>query len=341
MHDNTPITRIWPTRAARAFTLMELLIGVLIIGLLMSLLIYGMVHARRYAASVADARGVDALAAGVLDFSREFGFNPPLVRERAPQNPASVEVLAGVSYIAVYQEANALHARWLRREGQPVAPASNPFDDYRFSERTLAYYLVGVLGERIVTGNTLPIDGIEGPGFYPPTEEGAFKIPRDVLSAGAGSNPQRLRTGKTYDPLVNLGSGGIRLIADPSSPQVVDIRGRKDATIRYYRWLPGRLVNGAYVVEHPRDLNVPLLVGRLADDTSRTPSSISTPEDRDLERNASLRSATWAIVAAGPDGLFGDEPIDQIRRGLGLTTAIDELAARLLAEKDNIVRVGT
>ncbi|MBK9189828.1 MAG: type II secretion system protein [Phycisphaerales bacterium] len=325
---------------SRAFTLIELLIGVLVIGVLMSLLIYGMVYARRYVASVADARAVDALASGVNDFKREFGFFPPLVRERAPMTPAAIETGGGVNRVAVYQETSTQHKQWLRREGQPVPPATNPFEDYRYSERTLPYYLVGALAEPVAAGNSLPIDGISGPGFYPPDEEGSFVIPRDVIAAGAGNAAQRNRTGKTYEPLVNLGSGSLTLFADPGSRQIVEIRGRKNATIRYYRWLPGRLVNGSYIVEELRDLNMPLLVGRLVNDPARTPSFISTPEDRDLEKNTSLRSATWAIVAAGPDGVFGDEPIATIRTTLGLTTAIDELTARLQAEKDNIVRVG-
>jgi hypothetical protein len=115
---------------------------------------------------------------------------------------------------------------------------------------------------------------------------------------------------------------------------VVELRDKKQVAVRFYRWLnddpAGNAANTPY--QHFR---LPPLVGRQG---SRYPS---TPPDRDLETNTELRSATWAIVMAGPDGAFGDEPIDVLGARLGVTIAVaEQIRFRVNAEKDNIVEVG-
>ena len=57
--------------------------------------------------------------------------------------------------------------------------------------------------------------------------------------------------------------------------------------------------------------------------------------------NAELRGARWAIVGAGPDGLFGTEPFETLRANLDRPeTGTTEADYRALAKQDNIVEVG-
>lgn len=324
------------------FTLLEVIVAVLIISILIGLLISGMLYARRYAASAVDAQAVDSVVIGLGDYRREFGAAPPLVRERSPVQAGEVVSSGGVNRVAVYLLSSGTDEALLRREGQPPPPPTNPFDDYRFSERTIPYYLVGALNQPLSgpTGD-LPIDGVKGPGFYRPADDGAFEIPRDVLAAAQNPNPERVRTGKKYDSLIDFSKPSPTLFTDPSAVRSVEVRDRLGLPIRYYTWLPGRLVNGRYIVEALTDLNVPLLVGRVATDNARNPAFIPTGDDRDLEKNTTLRNAKWAVVAAGPDGAFGDEPLALLAQRLNVVIApADELRYRFQAEKDNIVRVG-
>lgn len=345
------------------FTLMELMVSLLIIGMLLSLLIVGMLHARRYVQSVTDRQTVDSVFQGATEFQQRFGFPVPLVREQAPTQPRAVEDRpAGMAEPGVrrryavynpYDSAAGPTYEGLLRHEPPAAPnrpfsdPSNPFVDYRYSERSLAFYLVGAVNEPYAAwASAIPIDGVAGPGFYKPAKDGSYDVPRDVVSA-SNDPASRLRAGQKFDALVAFTGNAPKLFTDPTPPsnrddRVVELQDRKGMAIRYYRWLPAPTASGTQTADVLRDLRVPPLVGRLAVDLSRNPPSISTPDDRDLEKNPELKSAAWAIVAAGPDGAFGDEPLTELARRLGIAAIApaDALKYRQQAEKDNIVRVG-
>ena len=55
-----------------------------------------------------------------------------------------------------------------------------------------------------------------------------------------------------------------------------------------------------------------------------------------------LRSARWAVVGAGPDGVFGTEPIETLRDRLNLQGGkLDDWEVRAKAKADNAVEVGS
>ncbi len=146
------------------------------------------------------------------------------------------------------------------------------------------------------------VDGVDGPGSFEPTRDGSFRT-----------------GGRRIDPMVDIeqGKGGLNWI-DRANGRVV-LRDRVGANIRYYRWESG---SPSANPNDPIPLNVPSLVG-------------------DATEDIEVRGAKYAIVLAGPNGLFGDEPIDVIREKLGL--AIDpngSAQAIAQARSDNIVGVG-
>lgn len=173
--------------------------------------------------------------------------------------------------------------------------------DRRYSVYSLAYYLVGALDSAS--------DGVKGAGFRPPAGDGSFK----------------LQERRNIEPLVDLGRSAFKLIGVGDADEGrFELRDKNDVPIRYYRWLAGReepAGSGSFKVEESADLNVPVIVG-------------------DPDANPKLREATFAIVMAGANGLFGDEPADTMRQklGVGNNVSLPELIKQATA--DNVVEAG-
>jgi prepilin-type N-terminal cleavage/methylation domain-containing protein len=252
-----------------------------------------------------------------------------------------------------------------RRSGQApdaVRPPSGAtwdpataWEDRRYSKFSLPYYLSGV-GPRAV-------DGVDGPGMSRPLFNGQFE---GVLLRAARVGATRDR----YEPVIDASRQSLRLVTGyqhrddyaehnatmPASSTVpdshaafVDPWGR---AYRYYRWEPGRLVGGRLVVQNSLDLNIPpVLINPELYATVRNADGSANARDIDLTAPTSggatgsveLRVARYAIVSAGPDGLFGTEPIDRIATELSQPEPTDDAGiARLrkLAWEDNIVGLG-
>lgn len=358
---------------ARGFTLFELLISIAVIAILISLVVLGARAAQRAAGSVVDQSAVDQVFEGVRKFREDLGFMPPLVREyesrdavgiagpqlelsagvdtRANLDWTSVVVLdagTGRNRIAIYRRAVADDADFFRSEGNLyVGPQpENAFRDNRYSELTLGYYISGQLeapySPAFAPGPSfLPIDGIVGPSMYAPTRDGDFDVPPEKLAATASD---RRSVGREYGPYVEVGEKALRAVIDVQTAtganvgRDVTLRDRNNIPLRYYRWLPNPQPG-----QQPTDaqLALPALVGRLPSATEP-----SVPNDRNPAVNPQLRTARWAIIAAGPDRAFGDEPLEYLAKSLGerLPDVGDVTNIRKLRQKaarDNLVRLGT
>ncbi len=244
--------------SARGFSLIEILAVILVIALLIGILSVGFGALTGQANDSATKQDLAAIRNAVTSFKAEFGFLPPLVEDgaspRLDRDPAELR-------IAVYDPTSRVTADaddaqvFLRDE-----TIMDPPDNDRWSEFSLAYYLVGALDEEI--------DGVEGSGFRKPRTDGTFET-----------------RGREYDGFLDAGrGGGVKLeLRDTDMVEgnvvVVD---RFGTPYRYYRWLP------EVTIASQADLNVPAVVG-------------------DPDVNQDLRNATFAIVSAGRDMLFGTE----------------------------------
>lgn len=339
---------------SKGFTLLEMLISILLIGIVMALVIGGALAVTKAARNAADRAVVGNIKTGLVQFEQEFGFVPPLVKERAVPTVQPVSATPGERRIVTYNLSLGADQVALRTPTQGPT-ATNPLLDNRYSELSLAYFLAGGLEERLNTTNpnAPPIDGLVGPGLYAPQRDGSFDIPADVKRGTVNVNGEKSNiAGKSFKPFVNLGNS-LKLITDATDGRFVRLQDRTGTPIRYYRWLSGRenpAGSGQFTVRTPTDLNIPPMVAR--DYTLAQFRYMKRVPGRDIAEGAALKGATWAIVSAGPNGVYGDEAppqmtIDQMAAKLGVagaTGAADpvarELEIRAIAEEDNIVEVG-
>ena len=340
---------------ARGFTLIEIMVAILIIFTLMGLLFVGFRQATALARGTVDRQTVLNIANAAGQFQKDFGFPPPLVQDVTQK--VGVEPAGGEFKVWVYDLADKAptgdRQKLFERLADPVADP-NPFRDPRYSEFTLAYYLVGALPTLIkngAPGDVVPIDGVAGNGFYRPNRDGTFDVPAELKASAKA--PVRNRSGSRFESFLNLGGATPKLVvgdaaASTAAKNRAVVTDRNGVAIRYYLWINGSGADprnpGVYLpIEKLADLRLPPLVGR---DGSLIPEP--TPADRDVQQNPELRDATWAVVAAGPDGLFGDEEDDGADLGRQrletkygrMSDPAQERTVRIKAEKDNIVKVG-
>jgi type II secretory pathway pseudopilin PulG len=145
------------------------------------------------------------------------------------------------------------------------------------------------------------VDGVQGPGFRSPQPDGSFRV--------AG--------GQRTEPLFDTSKNPEGVYRGDTARGQVELRDRNGVAYRYYRWLPG---DEDGEIKDAGDLNIPELLGSAKDDPQ-------------------LRSAKFAIVAAGPNRVFGEEETeDDLEVKLGLPAG-DQRAVNL-GRQDNIVEVG-
>ncbi len=210
----------------------------------------------------------------------------------------------------------------------------DPARDPRYSKFSLPMFLGGVLGE--------DVDGVSGPGmrltftnrrgwsmggtsevrgvFYQPSNETA--IVSSYVSVDEFREHGQAAGG-------NLPAG-----ASDASPDRTAFVNPAGVAFRYYRWEPNAEQDVGTGAGNPplAHLNIPRIL--------LDPRTWSDPNEPGEMVPVELRSARYAIVGSGPNGLFGTEPIDLLRSRLGVGPGVAEDAVRFQAWDDNVVRVG-
>ncbi len=353
-------------RSTRGFTIVELLMVIIIIAVLAAVIVVAGRRALGIGRTAAQAQTVAGIKSAVEQFRQEFGFLPPLLQDEPIPGlnrpgistfPVFVNGSTGERQLAVMPVSLAPNNAGVREYLRGYASdgsrlSANPHEssnaDLRFSTTSLPTYLMGQGDAALRPGedgrdDALVLDGARGPAIGKPSDNGTFE-----QSAGG-------RQGKSYGPYVDpAGSLGLKLVSQeldgggPGKKGVYQLQARDGTPIRYYRWLRGRRNETTEVLNEggrfePDYLNIPGLVGN-ADDPS-------------------LRSADFAIVAAGGDGVFGDlngegrDPgggplvqsrVEELYRKLGLVLPVnwanppagDVEQFNRAARRDNVVEVG-
>lgn len=352
-------TSALPARAERGFTLVETLVGLTVLVLILAIVIVSVSRARKSAKAAVQTQTLSSLKTAVSTFVQNFNFPPPLCRDMArfpdPPKPTDIYgfIVGGENKLAVYdptvqKDVDFMH----RKDPVPIpsgwATSSNPstdkYFDTRFSTASLTFYLVGVADKKITAGGALaPVDGVVGPGFLRPRADGTFEVPESAKvkpSSGSGQSGPSVRTGTTFGPFIDTDKGQLKMVRTGDRYELMDDKG---VPYRYYRWEKGNLAKGG-VVEKFSDLNIPwLLVQVLTPEGYRNfdVDDARRKEPDCANRMIGLNSATYAVMSAGPNGVFGDEPIKEIQAKISGLAGLEDEAIRRRAYEDNVVEVGS
>ncbi len=320
----------------RGFTLVELLVSIVVIGVLAGLLITGLNAAGVFARTSAQQQTLNSIGQATTQFETTFGFAPPLVYDGAEMGSGSAMsrgafsnngpvYTAGVRRLVNVYKLGDANGRAFLMGGS--LNAGSPYQDARYSKFSIPIYLMGSM--------PADVDGIEGPGMVTPARDGSWAGVGDAMTSGSqqfapfmdgGSTSARLSPGY-FDPNEAAELGGSNPSNMDNRDALVDGEGK---AFRYYRWLHED------VVEEPGDLNIPAVLL----DPLTVQAAMSDPSLDVTDGNAELRGASWALVGAGSDGLFGTEDIATLRDRLKKPDNMPEGLVRREAMKDNLVKVG-
>ncbi len=192
----------------RAFTLVEALVVVIIIGALMSILLVALTGVMRGSRVAAERLEIASLKVAVEQFKGTFGFLPPLINDAAgPITGGQLDIRPD---------------RFL--SGQTLV------NEPRYSVYSLSYFVMG-MGDAPGAGGR-PIDGAPGPRLTAPNPDGTF--------AAGGKVYEPFSAMGSKDSTRIIRGDDARLVA-------VDRWGRAQTfggttpplnALRYYRWLP-------------------------------------------------------------------------------------------------------
>lgn len=202
-----------PHRGRRGFTLIEALIVVIIIGIIGSLVLVALSRALKSGRTAGERASLVALKTAIESFKQDNNtMLPPLVDDD------EMNMRGG----PVDETSDPNNPRPRVRSSAFLAYEVTPNDDpqagqQRFSEYSLTYYLIGVLGK---SSNGTLIDGVDGPGYTRPEPDGSFS-----------------RKGPKIEPKYNTGRNPSRLVTE-AAPYRIVLQDRWKNPIRYYRWKP-------------------------------------------------------------------------------------------------------
>lgn len=278
------------TRAQRGFTLIEIMVVVVIVVILAALTIIAagsFVRSSRFATEQVVMRN---LAMGIEQFEQRLGFAPPLVNDEDPVNPRSAtEVTVRIRGESTNQAlvGNPEPAlKYLSYEN-----TNFPETDPRYSELSIPYYIMGVCGKTV--------DGVDGPGMTTPLASPVESPWRSFAKSGSVIQP-------FFDPGADKtrleprnADGSLYSGANPE--RQTRFLDRWNAPVRFYRWEPLFHVKGTAAAGRTgAPANQPTQAGEIRD--YNAPLVLGDPRN-----NPSLRSAKWAIISKGPDGVLNDQ----------------------------------
>jgi prepilin-type N-terminal cleavage/methylation domain-containing protein len=281
-------TRPIASPRARGYTLVEVLITFAIMLVLSSLILVGLTGLVRNARVQGERQALRSMGMGVEQFTRTFGFVPPLVDDSSPAG--AIELLSATNTfrarIKGSQLGEAGPVQFLRYE------VSNPRGQ-RYSELTLPYFLAGALGQTV--------DGAAGVGLTRPLIDGSFSRrgePIEPLYVDT-ANPERLKRRSGTQPVVS------------DVNEQLAFTDRWGTEIRFYSWLPTFHQPVEAPLFHPDASDSRLMCdGRIRSSEVRNRPAAAGQWSCDVRFNPAARSARWAIVSAGPDKRIDDVETD-------------------------------
>ncbi|MEO1130551.1 MAG: prepilin-type N-terminal cleavage/methylation domain-containing protein [Planctomycetota bacterium] len=271
-------------RTSRAFTIVELLVVITIIGVLAAITLVGLSFGLGAAKGAAADTQLQSIGQAIAAFETDIGFLPPLITEidaqGRVQTPESLKRFGGEDdVLESYRE-----ARYM-------------------SEFSLTVYLLGAGVLDFEEGN----DGVEGFGLRNP---GATGLWRD-----AQGNPEPLASGRVYGPYLDPGAMGEdtlerlevgyddsanRIVADEGSNQfmfrLLDPWGNP---VRYYKGWPKIDLGSGARAGLPTIKYAPTELRSEESMSAQIAVSPSDFDNVDLTYDSELLSAPYMLLSAG------------------------------------------
>ncbi|MEO0513056.1 MAG: type II secretion system protein [Planctomycetota bacterium] len=394
---------VW-ARARRGFTLAELAVVITVLLLLAGIFFVAFGAVTESARSAQAQSETSSVQFGVETFDSTFGFLPPLVRDN-PNSLSNIvgpldddvrfrpsQVVPGFYLDRTGDDPAPGGSRdGSRLDYEVLTGETFNQDERHFSVYSLPYYVVGALPaehDSLLSPDGVPrsLDGIDGPAFFPPEQAGGWAISTNIDVTDEDDPLRSTLDLETYESFVDVGTGSLSVERtanapdDAFRPYRLELRGSNGAPIRYYRWSSGRWDpeaaggQGGYLSYQnlPRfeqdvaALNVPDIFGDPANDFANDFWNGGDPTLSPAFTNTELRGAEYAVVNAGPNGVFGDEvlvmgsadnfevmegtlPLDEGRRVLAAALNVDEerlldggalYRALVEARSDNVFQLG-
>jgi len=311
----------------RAFSLIELLVVVVIIGVLIGIAAPAFLSVRRGAARTATESQLGSMVSAIDQFKTDFGFLPLLILddpEVEPTNPDWCTALASRDDAVAKLEAERYHSVY-----------------------SLPVYLLGIgaLSPDVVSNNPDRHDGHAGAGFRDPGPDRAWGGARERTT----STHRVLASGRIYTPYVDYAdTDRVRRAStdlgdfpeeasvdadDPDAPwrSMSVILDGWGTAIRYYRHWPTRPESGTpgeTLLQAPAEIVDPDALALAPEGTG----------EFDASRDVELARAGYALLSAGADRIFS--PRGFARQGPSADGTVEDFLMNETRDRRRLLREG-
>ncbi len=305
----SPASAPAPAVCRRAFTLVELLTVVVIIGVLIGILLVAFTGVLRTSKNLQCERTLRTIGDAVQSFNTDFRYDPPLLRIQRDDWDIGEATTAGDTVVIP--------------EAWPTSAAGDPptsartrqnLEQTRYaSEYSAAVYLMGagdIDGQTVTNDNAVDTtqpnrganqdedDGKSGPGVRDPGPDRSWGGAGDRGQQTSGTSQRRaIRTGRTYGPYLDQTSMASLMLLDQNTGlyRIADPWGQP---IRYYRNWPtkNRPSSGepeASVAFTPVEIRNPIAVEH----------QMASSNQPNYEFEREVLSARFMLLSAGQNSL--------------------------------------
>ena len=225
----------------------------------------------------------------------------------------------------------------------------------RYSKHTITYMLLGA--------GPAMIDGVEGEGMVAPDRSGVFPDAQastfdPLVAASTAGLETSVTTADRFPPFFSPSEATpvVQSYADETEwfengateaqanqiPALVEngelafsiaLTDSTGKAYRFYRWTTDENPQSTAALNIPSALIDPQLLLEFTDAAGQDERRRIDLTDGDAE----LRGARWAIVGAGPNGVFGTETVAELLRGLGRLVPQDPKVLNMIAADTDAV----
>lgn len=332
--------------AGRAFTLLELLVVVGVIGILLAIVLATGNAVLRTSQAASTTRLLGAIGQGLEQFKADHGYYPPLLNENYDNGAWGTPGSPGAERLVVANEPGDTQTAYNPYYAGPILLGEelqeDPGDPRSFNVYSLAIYLQGVgdlNGDGVETyddPNTSAEvehnldDGVDGPGLRAPGADRSWGGARDRTDYRSGGPHRPATGGRVFGPYVAAASGrNLERIPDDDTVSDEERRyaglyrfvDRWGNPIRYYRDWSLRENDARSMANVPFEIRDPKEAKDFLD------GAYGQDFDAAMERiDPGIAGAPYVLLSVGQDGRSGHRRVVELRSLFGSSSGEDAKA---------------